>query len=159
MHIPAIGFQWGGSGGRSDSLCGFHFVHDDLLAVRSFGGDHNDLAYTEILRAQSGICLADALCGYSVALRQFVQGLTCLDGMEYLLCRPAVLLWYFQGLAGLDLQVAAGVHLDDIAGSHIIHAGYGIKTLSFGDGVQEIAGGLRLGHHSGAAGRQGCDKI
>ena len=159
MHVPAIGFQWGGSGDRLGSLCSFHLVHNYLLAVRHFGGNYDNLSDTEILRAQPGICLADALCGYSIALCQLVQGFTRLDGMEHLLFRSDVLLWNLQCFTGFNFLVAAGVHFNDITGSDIIHAGYGIKTLPFGDGVQEIAGRLCLSHHSGAAGRQGCDKI
>ena len=121
--------------------------------------DMHKVERKEILRAQSGICLADALCGYSIALCQLVQGFTRLDGMEHLLFRSDVLLWNLQCFTGFNFLVAAGVHFNDITGSDIIHAGYGIKTLPFGNGVQEIAGRLCLSHHSGAAGRQGCDKI
>lgn len=95
MHVPAIGFQWGGSGDRLGSLCSFHLVHNYLLAVRHFGGNYDNLSDTEILRAQPGICLADALCGYSIALCQLVQGFTRLDGMEHLLFRSAVLCGIF----------------------------------------------------------------
>ena len=81
----------------------------DTVSYTHLGGNYDNLSDTEILRAQSGICLADALCGYAIALCQLVQGFTRLDGMEHLLFRSDVLLWNLQCFTGFNFLVAAGV--------------------------------------------------
>ena len=55
MNNTTKGGLIGGGGGAA--------LGDYLLAVRHLGGNYDNLSDTEILRAQSGICLADALCG------------------------------------------------------------------------------------------------
>ena len=68
--------------------------------------------------------------GHRVPIRPPIQDVykRQLDGMEHLLFRSAVLLWNLQCFTGFNFLVTAGVHFNDVTGSDIIHAGYGIKT-------------------------------
>ena len=102
------------------------------------GRNEDDLSDTEILGAQSRVGVTDGFGRYVVFHGQPVEGLAGCDGVVcFFLC--------VGGTAG-DTQhasdeyslVTAGIQFDDVCLADAVHAGDGVETLSFFDGMQEI---------------------
>ena len=109
-----------------------------MVSASVVEGMTDDLSDTEILGAQSRVGVTDGFGRYIVFHGQSVKGLTGFDGMVcFFLC--------VGGTAG-DTQrasdeyflVTAGVQFDDVRLADAVHAGDGVETLSFFDGMQEI---------------------
>ena len=122
------------------------------------------MSCAEIIGIQAGIGITNGLYRYAVQVAEAVERFACGDGMEGFLRLAFFLAGDAQGASYVYLFVTTRIQSDNVGLADAIHAGDGVKTLTFFDGMQKVclvflctdAEAAGCSQQQGAKGAFGC---